>query len=51
MKPKLQDERSQNTVRLVSTQAVYKAPHSTVWERLEIEIRAEAEVSRSVDQQ
>ena len=24
-------ERSQNTVLLASTQAVYKSPHSTVW--------------------
>ena len=28
---KLELERSQNTVLLASTQAVYKAPHSTVW--------------------
>ena len=27
----LKDERSQNTFLLVSTQAVYKSPHSTVW--------------------
>ena len=26
-------ERSQNTVLLASTQAVYKPPHSTVWKR------------------
>ena len=32
MIPIFLDERSQNTVLLASTQAVYKAPHSTVWE-------------------
>ena len=30
--PDLVLERSQNTVLLASTQAVYKSPHSTVWD-------------------
>ena len=36
-------ERSQNTVLLASTQAVYKAPHSTVREHSVV--RSQAEVS------
>ena len=32
-----QSERSQNTVLLASTQAVYKAPHSTVREQQQLE--------------
>ena len=36
---RLTSERSQNTVLLASTQAVYKAPHSTVQQHLTVSIR------------